>query len=130
MSMPDSAYFKIASIVAWWLSQIPECPFNSSTKTICDSLKDVKLEEDEDVVSLYTNVPVNEAIQVAADLIFNGKNPQPPVDKETFIELAEVASCDVIMLTRKMGSTDRSMVWSWEVFRLSSCKRLEGPIRR
>ena len=64
----------------------------------------MKLEEDEelvsfDVISLYTNVPVKEAIQVAADLIFNGKNPQPPVDKETFIKLAEVASCDVIMLT-------------------------------
>ena len=104
LSMPGSAYFKIASKVAFWLSHVPECRINSSTKTICDSLRNVKLEEDEelvsfDVISLYTNVPVKEAIQVAADLIFNGKNPQPPVDKETFIKLAEVASCDVIMLT-------------------------------
>ena len=68
-------------------------------------MKGVKLEEDEelvsfDVVSLYTNVPVKEAIQVAADLLYNGKNPQPAdVNKETFIKLAEICSCDVIMLT-------------------------------
>ena len=85
LSMPGSAYFKIASKVAYWLSHVPECRINSSTRTICDSLKNVKLEEDEelvsfDVISLYTNVPVKEAIQVAADLMFNGNNPQPQRD--------------------------------------------------
>ena len=31
--------------------------------------------------------------------MFSGKNPTPPVDKATFIALAEIASCDVIMST-------------------------------
>ena len=34
--------------------------------------------------------------------MFNGKNPETPVDKETFTTLTEMASCDVIMLTHNM----------------------------
>ena len=52
-----------------------------------NSLKIVKLEEDEvivsfDVTSLYTNVPVREAIDVCADLLYFGKYELPPVDKQ------------------------------------------------
>ena len=42
-------------------------------------------------------MPVIESINVCADLLFNRYSL--PVDKETFIELAKIASCDVIMLT-------------------------------
>ena len=92
----------MAKQVAKWLSVIPECQINCSTKSICDSLNNVKLEENEelvsfDVVSLYTNVPVMEAIHVCADLLF--KKCFLPVDKQTFIELAQIASCNVLMLT-------------------------------
>ena len=62
----------------------------------------MKLQADEelvsfDVVSLYTNVPVLESINVCADLLFS--KCVLPVDKDTFIELAKIASCDVMMLT-------------------------------
>ena len=65
----------------------------------------VILEEDEevisyDVVSLYTNVPVLEAIIVCADLLYNlPLDQRPVVDKDTFILLAKIASCDVLMST-------------------------------
>ena len=68
-----------------------KCKINASSKEICDRLKDVVLEEDEevisyDVVSLYTNVPVLEAITVCADLLYNLPSDQRPViDKDTFI---------------------------------------------
>ena len=102
LSMPGSAYFNVAKQVASWLSIVPECQINCSTKEVCDSLSSVKLEEDEelvsfDVVSLYTNVPVLESIHVCADLLFSRYSI--PVDKETFIELAKIASCNVLMLT-------------------------------
>ena len=102
LSMPGSVYYNVAKQVAKWLSVIPECQINCSTKSICDSLGNVKLEENEelvsfDVVSLYTNVPVMEAIHVCADLLF--KKCSLPVDKQTFIELAQIASCNVLMLT-------------------------------
>ena len=62
------------------------------------------LDEDEelvsfDVTSLYTNVPVKESITVCADLLYSGNYKLPPIDKQTFIELAEISSCNVLMLT-------------------------------
>ena len=102
VSMPGSPYHRVAQQVAFWLSHVPECKINSNTKDIRDSLKDINLDESEclvsfDIVSLYTNVPVREAIEVCADLLF--KHIDIPVDKETFITLAELASCDVIFST-------------------------------
>ena len=90
--------------MAQWLSVVPECGINTSTKTISDLLNDIQLDEDEEIVSfdvssLYTNVPVMEAINVCADLLYNGSNEQTPVDKATFIQLAKLSSCDVIMST-------------------------------
>ena len=66
-------------------------PLNASTKLISDKLKEVKLETDEevvscDVVALYTNVPVLEAIYVCANLLYNlPVDQRPSIDKSTFI---------------------------------------------
>ena len=102
VSMPGSPYHRVAKKVADWLSLVPECRINSNSKDICNSLKNHKLQDDEclvsfDVVSLYTNVPVREAIDVCTDLLF--KQVQLPIDKDTFKVLAELASCDVIFAT-------------------------------
>ena len=64
----------------------------------------MKIPENQEVVSfdvsaLYTNVPVKEAIQLAADRLYDGTLESPPVDKQTFIELLELCSLNVIMLT-------------------------------
>ena len=99
--------------MAEWLSVFPECQINTSSKEIADMLKNIKLENDEelvsfDVTSLYTNVPVMEAIDTCADLLYNGKQAAPLVDKETFVLLAQISSCDVIMSTLD-GYTCRKM---------------------
>ena len=47
-----------------------------------------------DVKSLYTNVPVKEAIQEAAERLYCGDVKTPPVDKETFIILAVYECCN------------------------------------
>ena len=105
LSMPGSAYHRVAIKIAEWLSVVPECQINSSTKTVCDKLKTVTLELDEvmvsfDVSSLYTNVPVMEAIEVCTNKLFNmPEDKRPPIDRETFITLAKIASCGVIMST-------------------------------
>ena len=53
-----------------------------------------------DVKSLYTNVPVNEAIELAANKLFDGESndnkDKMEVDKETFIELAKLACKDLV----------------------------------
>ena len=84
---------------------MPECLINSSTKSIVDQISQIRLESDEilvsfDVVSLYTNVPVMESILVCAELLFDKHKIGLPVDKDTFIELAMLASCNVVMLTQ------------------------------
>ena len=104
LSMPGSAYYEIAKQIAIWLKIVPECQINCSTKSIVDKISQTKLDSDEilvsfDVVSLYTNVPVKESIQVCADLLFDKYKIGLPVDKDTFIQLAMISSCDVVMLT-------------------------------
>ena len=119
LSMPGSAYYKVANQIAEWLSKVPECKINSSTKKINDDVSKIKLKPDEelvsfDVVSLYTNVPVMESIKVCADLLFRENVEKPPVDRETFIELAKIASCNVIIL-HIIDTINRWMVWLWVV---------------
>ena len=104
LSMPGSAYYKIGNQVSKWLSIVKECNINSSTKEISDVLSRIELDVDVelisfDVTSLYTNVPLKEAIDDCADLLYSGKYPKPPVDRETFVELVSLCSCNVIMLT-------------------------------
>ena len=104
LSMPGSPYYKIAEKVTKWLSVIPESKINCSTKETVDQLKNVTLDPDEvvisfDVSSLYTNVPVNEAIQDAADRLYSGNFPTPPVSKETFTTLTKLSTTNVIVST-------------------------------
>ena len=75
LSMPGST----AKQVSDWLSTVKECQINSSTQSINDNLKSISVENDEelvsfDIVSLYTNVPVHEAIHHCADLLYNNDN--------------------------------------------------------
>ena len=51
------------------------------------------------MTSLYTNVPVMESIEVCADLLFRDTTKAPPIDRTTFVELAMIASCNVVMST-------------------------------
>ena len=108
LSMPGSPYHKIAQEVADWLSIVPEAQINSSSKKVCDNISTVNLDEDEvvisfDVSSLYTNVPVQESIQLAADRLYSGDFQLPPVDKDTFVQLANyhhsTSSCPPMMVT-------------------------------
>ena len=40
-----------------------------------------------------------ESIRVCTDLLFSGRYKLPPVDRETFTELAIISSCNVLMST-------------------------------
>ena len=52
-----------------------------------------------DVSSLYTNVPVQEAIDLCTDMLYSGDHELPSVDKETFKELLQLCTCNVLMQT-------------------------------
>ena len=104
VSMPGSSYHKIAKKVSKWLSIVEECNINTSTKEIVDSLPNIVLPDGHqlvsfDVCSLYTNVPVQEAIDTCSDLLYSGKYKEPPVSKETFTKLLKICTSDVLILT-------------------------------
>ena len=102
--MPGSPYDNLGTVVTQWLSVIPCSQIRCKNKDVVDKIKEMTLDDDEvmvsfDVSSLYTNVPVDEAIHEAADLLYSGNLTPPPVDKETFVKLLELACKDVVMLT-------------------------------
>ena len=106
--MPGLPYHKIAQKVTEWFSVVPESKINSSTQKTVDILKRMTLESDKaiisfDVMSLYTNVPVKEAIQEAADRLYSGDVQAPSVDKETLTTLATI-SCTNVNLTTHDGT--------------------------
>ena len=96
LSMPGSPYHAIATQMADWLSVVGECKINSSTERISTNLRDIQINEDEqlisfDIVSLYTNVPVLEAINDCTNLLYSGNYRPPPVSRDTFKELKRYA---------------------------------------
>ena len=102
--MPGSPYYKLAEKITEWLSFIPESKINFSSKQTVDNLRNISLDHDEvvisfDVTSLYTNVPVKEAIFEAAQKLYSGKFAMTQVNKEAFTILAELATANIVMLT-------------------------------
>ena len=87
--MPGSPYYQLGTVVVYYPIVTNKL---CSNKQVVDKIKELTLDDDEvivsfDVSSLYTNVPVNEAIQEAANIMYSGNLPPPPVDKDTFITL-------------------------------------------
>ena len=71
VSMPGTSYDKIGRWVSKWLDKIPESHIKTSTVDVRNSIKNIKLAPDEalisfDVTQLYTFVPVDESIEMAA----------------------------------------------------------------
>ena len=51
------------------------------------------------MLRLYTNVLVQEAIDMCTEMLYSGNLKLPPVDKDTFKELAQLCTCNVLMQT-------------------------------
>ena len=69
------------------------------------NLRNISLDHDEvvisfDVRSLYIKATVKEAIFEAVEKLYSGKFAMLLVDEETFIILGDLASTNVVMLTR------------------------------
>ena len=79
LSLPGSCYENLTNQLKKWFDKIEEAKIETSTINIKRDLMEVILEEDEvivslDVKSLYTNVPVLESIELAADILYNSEN--------------------------------------------------------
>ena len=92
---------------------------NSSTKEISDLLQEIRLPIDHvlvnlDVTSLYTKVPVLQAIEHYLDLLYSGKYKEPPVNRATFVELLKFAA-PTWLCKPMMGTYNKMMDLQWEV---------------
>ena len=98
--MSGAAYYIVLQ-VAKWLSLVPECKINTSTEKVNSKIRDLTVKSDElvvsfDVSSLYTNVPVKDAIiDVCTELLLKYLCIDN-LDNGKFKILAEIAYCGTI----------------------------------
>ena len=77
---------------------IPDKYMLSFTNHFIEKLKQVEVQSHEilvsfDVVSLFTNVPLEETTQIIANYLFDKDNPNtPPMGKHAFIKLMKLAT--------------------------------------
>ena len=85
LSLPGSCYEKLTKSLNTFFNDIKEGQIETSSEEIKGTLREVQLAGDErlvslDVKSLHTNVPTEEAIQLAVQLVYKKPEP-PPVEK-------------------------------------------------
>ena len=95
LSLPGSCYEPLTNRMACLLEDLPEAQIETSSSDIKDTIASINLEDGEvmmslDVKSLYTNVPVDESIKMAADLVYS-RPSIPEFSKDTFITLLGLA---------------------------------------
>ena len=99
LSLPGSCYYNINKAMTKFFEKVPGANIETSTQRSKEALEKVKLEENEhlfslDVKSLYTNVPVQEAIEIAVRKAYAQPN-KPSMRKSVFKKLLELAVCNV-----------------------------------
>lgn len=104
LSMVGSAYHKVAKWIARYLEPVSllyggNCIRDSFT--FADTIRNVDLDESEismcsfDISSLFTNVPVQETIEICANELYGGVLPSPPFSRSSFVKLMRLITCDV-----------------------------------
>ena len=104
VSMPATAYDNLGKWISNWLNVIPESKINTSSSDVSNEIRNLILSHDEslisfDVTQLYTNVPLDESIEMAAVKLYQ-LTDDVPVDMDTFIELAKLACSNILISTQ------------------------------
>ena len=101
LSLPGSCYEPLTNELAKWFEKLPEAQIETSSSKIKAEITAATLDDDEvmslDVKSLYTNVPVEESIELAADLVYS-RDVVPDFSRATFVELLKLAVQNVHIL--------------------------------
>ena len=82
LSLEGSCYQSLTRVLFSYCKDIDEGRIQTSSQKLKEELMGTTLEDDEclislDVKSLYTNVPVDEAIELATKLAYDGLEPPP-----------------------------------------------------
>ena len=99
LSLPGSQYDKINKWLAKLFEKVPGANIETSTRQFSEKIRKLRLPDDEtvfsmDVKSLYTNVPVREAIDLACDALYSSEEV-PRVSRATVKTLMDIAVTEV-----------------------------------
>ena len=127
LSLPGS-YQNLTRVIYSYCKDIDERRIQTSSQNLKEELIGTNLEYDEclislDVKSLYTNVPVDEAIELATKLAYDGLGP-PPFDKVVFQKLLHLALTNVLFKccgrwyrqTEGLAPWGHLFPWCWPTF--------------
>ena len=99
LSLPGSCYHKLIKVLSRFFDKVHGANFETCTSAMKELLASSTIDEDEtiiflDVKSLYTNVPVQEAIIHAVECLYSSECV-PEFEKNVFIQLMKLAVTDV-----------------------------------
>ena len=105
LSLPGSCYDNLNKGLAGLFCHIPSENIETSTAKTMAILRETHIEDEEeifslDVKSLYTNVPVQEAIDLACDTLFTG-DKTPQISRTTYHKLMELSNTNVWFMSRE-----------------------------
>ena len=103
VSIPGTAYDNLGRWISKWLNKVPESRISTSSEDVKKEMKTLKLDQDEvlisfDVTQLYTNVPLDESIEMATKKLYKITD-DVPVDIQTFIKLTKLACSNIVIKT-------------------------------
>ena len=103
--MPGTAYYNLGKWISNWLEKVPESRINTSSEDVSRDIKKITLNPDEclisfDVTQLYTYVPLEESILMAATKLFQIVD-DVPVNIDTFIKLTKLACSNILIKTHR-----------------------------
>ena len=87
LSLPGSSYENLHKMLAKFFDSIDGANKETNTKEAREAIENIALDPDEaiisfDVKSLYTNVPLKEAIKIALQKLYNQESP-PEIQRAT-----------------------------------------------
>ena len=100
LSFPGSCYQNLTRVLYSYCKDIDEGRIQTYSQKLKEELMGTTLEDDEclislDVKSLYTNVPVDETLELATKLAYDGLEPTP-FDRAVFQKLLHPALINVL----------------------------------
>ena len=95
LSLPGSSYENLNKMLAKFFDNIDGANIETNTKEAREKIENIALDPDEtiislDVKSLYTNVPLKEAIEIALQKLYSQESP-PEIQRATMKRLLNMA---------------------------------------
>ena len=100
LSLPGSSYENLNKMLAKFFDNIDGANIETNTKEAREKIENIALDPDEtiislDVKSLYTNVPLMEAIEIALQKLYSQESP-PEIQRATMKRLLNMAVSKVL----------------------------------